>query len=78
MFCESRGQLQYRIPSKEELQKQYEVGGILLWQIRLALFSTTTISFLDKYLYANGHPTALNILFCFKYLHGYKIMLGSL
>lgn len=24
MFCESRGQLQYRIPSKEELQKQYE------------------------------------------------------
>nr|CAB3461622.1 unnamed protein product [Digitaria exilis] len=24
MFCESRGQLQYRIPSKEELKKQYE------------------------------------------------------
>ncbi|RLN00440.1 hypothetical protein C2845_PM06G23150 [Panicum miliaceum] len=24
MFCESRGQLQYRIPTKEELKKQYE------------------------------------------------------
>ncbi|CAN6328424.1 unnamed protein product [Urochloa humidicola] len=24
MFCEERGQLQYRIPSKEELKKQYE------------------------------------------------------
>jgi hypothetical protein len=24
-FCEERGQLQYRIPEKAELQKQYEV-----------------------------------------------------
>jgi hypothetical protein len=47
MFCESRGQLQYRIPTKEELKKQYEVRGILLWHIRLALFSTTK-SFCDK------------------------------
>jgi len=66
MFCESRGQLQYRIPSKEELKKQYEVGGILFMANPFSFIQYNyyiLLIFYDKYFGANDHPTASNILF---------------
>lgn len=45
MFCESRGQLQYRIPTKDELKEQYTVRGSFC--VKCLSFSTGLV--LEEY-----------------------------